>query len=171
MKLSVSLSRRGSDRLGELVRETGTNPSVILELALDQIYDALPAEERAARAKRMLEDRRPRTRTGWRKLFWEMLADEIGAVDPARGDIRMLMAARSYLGFNVMHDARHDLAGGDDSIIIVFAETAPPCAPDTVRIGTAWTFRVGQPISEAAHTVAAWLRDNAPKLTPDLSKA
>jgi hypothetical protein len=158
MRRTVSLSHKVDERLGELVAETDTNPSVLVETAL-AVFDDLPAADRKRLAQATLADKRPRSRTGWRRLFWEMLAEEMGTTDFGKGADRFLMVPRPYRGFNVIFDARADLAGDDGNEVIVFTDTEPPYTPETVRRGHTWSFRVGQPISEAARTVAAWLRD------------
>jgi hypothetical protein len=165
MKLTVSLSRKSGDRLGELVAETSTNPSAVIESARSH-FAALPADERRRLAQATLADKRPRSRTGWRRLFWDMLADEMGTTDFGKGADRFLMVPRPYLGFNIIYDASPDLAGDGGNDVIVFTDTAPPYTPETVRLSETWTFHVGEPISEAAREVAAWLRENAPKLRP-----
>jgi hypothetical protein len=168
MKLSLSLSQRGAERLEALVRETGTNVSVVLELGLDLLFeDDAHRAEQSTRAERMLEDRRPRKRSGWRKLFWEMLADEMGTTDAGRGRDRYEMTPRAYLGFNVIFDASREFVGDDNGRdVLVFTDTAPPYSDKTVRISQSWIFRVGDPVSTAAHDVASWLRENAHKLHP-----
>jgi hypothetical protein len=164
MRRSVSLSNKVDTRLGELVAETDTNPSVVVETAL-AVFDGLSPSERKRLAQATLAEKRPRSRSGWRRLFWELLAEEMGGTDFGKGHDRFLMVPRPYCGFNVIFDASADLAGDDGNEVIVFTDTAPPYTPETVRLSETWRFHVGgKPISEAAHDVAVWLRENEPKL-------
>jgi hypothetical protein len=43
MKHTITLTSRGKGWLEELVVQTGTNKSLVLELALDRLYETMPA--------------------------------------------------------------------------------------------------------------------------------
>jgi hypothetical protein len=162
-KLSINLSQPVHDRLGEMVMTEGPNASIVCEAALI-MFERVPLDERRKILRQLLAERRPQTPRSWRALFWTALADEFGVPEMAGGAEQYLMAPRPYDGFQVIFDAQHALRPGHESEIVVFTDTAPPYTDRTRRIGSSWTFAVGESVFTAAHDVAEWIRSNKAQL-------
>jgi hypothetical protein len=163
MKLSINLSRPVYDRLGEIVAREASNASIVCEAALIA-FERVDIRERAKVLRQLLAERRPQTPRSWRALFWTALADEFDRPEMARGNDQYLMAARPYEGFQVIFDAQHSLQPGRENEIVVFTDTAPPYTDRTRRIGSSWTYNVGDSVFAAAREVAEWIRTHKEQL-------
>jgi hypothetical protein len=163
MKISINLTDKTHDLLGELVKRDDANASVVCEAAI-VAFGAIDPAVRSKLIRETLAAKRPQTPSSWRALFWTALAEQFDKKDMAAGNPQYLMAARPYCGFQVIFDAQHGLTGGDPQEIIVFTDTAPPYTETTRRIGETWTFRVGESVFDAARKVAGWLRDHEAEL-------
>ncbi len=160
MKRSISLSPAMDAKMMELVEALDSNPSHIIETAV-RCFLRLPAADRERSVRETHAGKRALTRSGWRAMFWKILAEEMATTDFGAGDpqSQYLMAARKHRGFQVVFLVQnpHDADAGS---LIVNVSTSPPWTDTTIHRSREWTFEQLDSVFEAARTVAAWILEN-----------
>jgi hypothetical protein len=153
MKLSVSLSEKAGNSLGQMVRLHNSNPSAVVESALTKFL-ALPEAERERAVRETHASKKCLTRSGWMGTFWRVLAEEFDRTDFAENDFGRVMAPRSHDGFDMVFLDTSNSAHSDDFIVHVFAN------PNTKGLPYEnFMYKQDDSVYQAARDVAAWVRE------------
>lgn len=158
MKLSISISDHAAERLGALVKERNSNPSLVLEAALLRFAD-LPVEQQQRDLRWLHNSRKATSRDGWMRVFWEALAEEFDSRDFDFTGQGNPFTPRQHAGFQFafLYDERSPTAGP----IYVHAFQSPP-GSDGRSLVQNWTFdHRTDPVYGAARRVAQWVREHA----------
>jgi hypothetical protein len=101
MKMSISISDQQAKHLAGLASAHKTNVSTIIEAAIKAFRVAGESEQEKV-VRQTIFEKRSLTRNGWRAAFWDLLADEFGVEDFARGNTDQILVPRTYNGCYVV---------------------------------------------------------------------
>jgi hypothetical protein len=167
MKLSISLSEGIGNLLHDLVVRHNSNPSAVVETALRMFGDISHSErERAVRETHA--SKRALTASGWRSVFWTVLAEEFDTVDFDNNRGERVMAPRRYGGFQV-NFLLSDIQNSNPDALIVHIMEQPPYTEKTRYIGDTTEYRLEDSVYQAARRTATWIREHQTLLASQTS--